>query len=1357
MIKRHNADKRGVALISVLALVVLCTIVMIMVFLRAKGMLQLSSAYSAAMSASDLANVAVQRTISEFQTEISTAQGQGIDLVLPPRITAIVPAPASPATAGYPLVSMTTSNQTLFSQGMSQAGFGTPPFTNTASTVSTQSTSVNDFTFTPTRWNTPLLMNSSATFTGFTVPDWVYLTSQGPQAAPTNTANVVGRYAVMVYDTSGLLDANVAGVAANDSDLQYKGTTAFAALGSFFSGNGNGGNFANFLNWRSSSNSTGTALTTSYYGTSGPSATPFSGTPGKMEMVSQPLTTGQNYFFSRQDMIAAMNAGTAGLSANLMPQLRTFSSVANAISAEQLYSNGALIKLTDPTLLANQLLNFTVYAVGTTVGATRSYTIAKGQPIFQYRFPLSRLRWLADRQANGTPNQAAAILQHFGLTWDGTNHRFTYTAPDGNGTTAIQTLAQIAAYDNANPQSAREPDFFEMLKAAINPSSLGQTGGTTMRVDYAGHANDVMAAEQNKDAQILQIGANIIDQACPSSIPMVIYAPKIIVPINNAKAEVAGVEDVPYVNDVLTSVYAPNASIINGYLQFELWNPDQDASSSFTGQKPAAFYDYSGNALTNFQITTTGGPIMLVPFVYVQDTAYKPWPNPEILSQAHFTSASFTPAAMNGAALSCNFTTASFSEPLLVSSGAGDSSNQSQTLGLLTCYLGALPISGTNALLACTFTVPSVPLTPSGYAYTGYSFNAAEGASQIPDWTSGNKAFNAAQFYSDGSLIDGRSTAPVNVELDVQANGNWIPLQFLNGLELGKYSPNNRLTCILSDDANTLNSGQNAWQSASTTSGSGNTSACFHNWTEYRIRKSFPTADPRTSRFALSSTIESAPGMNSALSSQSWNQNFQQWNQVNGIIGQIGTDAPTSSASPDTALPMAGWGLSSAGVNNVSVLPQLSQNITGAGLTYYQDADGTVRPADGGALPAAENPVLPVTASNFIQGRPAFLHRPFRNVGELGYVFRDEPWKTLDLFNQKSGDEKLLDVFSIEDGETTLGKINPNTATEAVWTSLLEGAALEPHNSATATLNNGAADAVAKQLVAQINPAAPVKSLADLAAALANTNLGNPATGTYQDKIRGETYVRAMSSMLDTRDWTLMVDVVAQSGIIPKTGAAALTNFVVTGQKRYFAYLTIDRITGALVSFKWTRCTNERFHLITHRCAEILERRPGHRLPAQPGLRIDNVQPRQSDGGTGIRPSSRPIQFHNAAPRRHRLPDESPGHHDRGRRPGVARRGQELAGRGHRSRAGGASLRCDDGPGHLHVPERKGGRLLFRRRLVPLRRSPPGTQHPPGGRYLSRLSYVCLSGIDLGHARSPSAPASEAGRPHPTGGALHHA
>src|SRR5205823_5558740 len=53
--------------------------------------------------------------------------------------------------------------------------------------------------------------------------------------------------------------------------------------------------------------------------------------------------------------------------------------------------------------------------------------------------------------------------------------------------------------------------------------------------------------------------------------------------------------------------------------------------------------------------------------------------------------------------------------------------------------------------------------------------------------------------------------------------------------------------------------------------------------------------------------------------------------------------------------------------------------------------------------------------------RPIMLNRPFQNVGELGYAFRDLPWKTLDFFTDKSADAGLLDIFTINDGVQVLG------------------------------------------------------------------------------------------------------------------------------------------------------------------------------------------------------------------------------------------------------------------------------------------------------------------------------------------------
>ena len=114
--------------------------------------------------------------------------------------------------------------------------------------------------------------------------------------------------------------------------------------------------------------------------------------------------------------------------------------------------------------------------------------------------------------------------------------------------------------------------------------------------------------------------------------------------------------------------------------------------------------------------------------------------------------------------------------------------------------------------------------------------------------------------------------------------------------------------------------------------------------------------------------------------------------------------------------PVQGFGSST---NNTGAS---SQNIvaTGAG-TYFMDPDGVVRRAMGGyntynstgsptlGLPMAPAPPPPGVIYNSSttptpSSRPIMLHRPFRSVAELGYVFSDRPWKNLDFFSPESGD-----------------------------------------------------------------------------------------------------------------------------------------------------------------------------------------------------------------------------------------------------------------------------------------------------------------------------------------------------------------
>ena len=76
----------------------------------------------------------------------------------------------------------------------------------------------------PTQWNLPRLLAPAESFTDDNAPTWIYLTREGSNpldfsaelqqketAGAANPKFVIGRYAYNLYDTSGLLDINVAG------------------------------------------------------------------------------------------------------------------------------------------------------------------------------------------------------------------------------------------------------------------------------------------------------------------------------------------------------------------------------------------------------------------------------------------------------------------------------------------------------------------------------------------------------------------------------------------------------------------------------------------------------------------------------------------------------------------------------------------------------------------------------------------------------------------------------------------------------------------------------------------------------------------------------------------------------------------------------------------------------------------------------------------------------------------------------------------------------------------------------------------------------------------------------------------
>ncbi len=198
--------------------------------------------------------------------------------------------------------------------------------------------------------------------------------------------------------------------------------------------------------------------------------------------------------------------------------------------------------------------------------------------------------------------------------------------------------------------------------------------------------------------------------------------------------------------------------------------------------------------------------------------------------------------------------------------------------------------------------------------------------------------------------------------------------------------------------------------------------------------------------------------------------------------------------------------------------------------SYYADADGIVRRAAGAyvasggtatgiaattpvGLPpasiqgyngAVSSLVTPAGATPFTQSqsRPLLLHRPFLTVAELGYVFRDLPWKDLDFFTPESGDAALLDLFCINDTSDpsgiVAGKVNLNTRQAPVLQAIVNGAYVDNPKITNATVGSvspSLSGTVSSALVARTSGTnyGPLENLSEL---VGKWNAAVAASGT---------------------------------------------------------------------------------------------------------------------------------------------------------------------------------------------------------------------------------------------------------------------
>ena len=1272
-------QRRGAALVIVLAFVVLLTGLVVALFTNATASRQLTSSSVNHTKVDELARTGLSIVTGYLKVEITDPAASdakdvnGIITYEPKSGARMMPVKAADIPATMPTLLRVSSPTALTAPGQDL------PSAN----ASSDQPSANGRWISLARWNRHLLLptanptqagQDATPAAGFPVPNWVFVNDQGPTTLTAPDPKVIGRYAYAVYDVSGLLDVNVAGYPSvlpntraypspdpyNFSRLGYaaKGSLAYADLTQLTPAGDGAVTVAQidkFLGWRNFASAVPDGnfpdFTFSDSGAaSGSAASYFRAVQRNGDgflRVADVLRNGASdqRVLSRQQLVSLWK--TMQLPASMLqyftvfnravttpswaprlnasemknrPGARTLASPIQgpypAVSARDISSgnNGpsnqyAYRDNADNKTAANRnLLNLRVQAVTTIThykddGTKERYSVPEGGQAVQRRFSLAKLAWLGFNGPNAAAfssevtesERAAAIRSCFGLVWKPSTSANTgpYWEYVANSTSpfTIKTLEQVAT-------EGREPNFFETLKAGILSGSLGlhpgqQTGGVgTPPPSGAGKSSDLEGTSgyalgplpngdpgfsQDKDRHVMQIGANIIDQADPDGYPTGVLFDAFAFPdpiLERVYNTVYGNENLPYINK-LWFLFGdePNPAAASGlsvstWIQPEIWNLHQSLPSG-------AFAN--GNIPTKFRVRAYGrGRSMYIyqqvnkPETQLIDTAdYRDYdnngtPNPDGL--VYFQDPN------NGKRTSGFYNNPRAIQTMDLDTSIGSTQVQNRLKGEVSPY----PMdknSGLNGMPLNYFVgiwggqTKQSPKKPMDQAITcRYYFDPVRFTVSLECW--------------DGSA--------------------WRPYNFVS-----------RLDCCWWADPLLQRPGMETY-----TGPVGMTrNNSINNYLTYL------TSDPRTDRLSMSAAMgqdnKDRPAPNT--SDENWyncvglahgmfipqtdNHGFNTGFNFSCISPYVNgsTDIPADYIPPlrpnRMTVHYSNWAMNDSDPSRKDGAKLIS---------FYLDPDGLVRPGDGFFRSEVNNNTgdgfLLMHASNqpatSEARRPVILNRPFRSVGELGYVYRDVPMKTLDMFSRVSGDAALLDLFSVADEPlVTGGMINPNAAPAAVLHAIVAGTLQNESDTlsgapATPTLLGGGdgseAQAIAKRIAAYVtdmsDPArGPLRNISELVTRL---GAGGGQDGEYQlgfkdistDPARNlttranKTYVeaplRALSSISNTRTWNLMIDVIAQTGKFPRkaTGNTGLnSSFTVQGERRYWLHVAIDRFTGEVV------------------------------------------------------------------------------------------------------------------------------------------------------------------------------------------------
>jgi hypothetical protein len=966
--------------------------------------------------------------------------------------------------------------------------------------------------------------------TSFPAPDWVIVTTGGPKeftawsnsiSDPTSSDYAIGRYAYAVYDEGGLLDVNAAGYPSNMDLIQLgrKGSLGFAditAVGVANATSDDPKQGDRIAGWRSYASAQPTVDDSGSF----PNFTFTTGSGGSVDKYFDLVRTDTTGFMTTSGTV--LNGGSDQKFVNRQ-ELLSFRSKSQ-FSTNSLQYLGTFSREVDanvpqwsPSTPDSVNPNFQLLKVTNSFLRNDGSQAAVGDPYLNKRFLLERLNWLSYKGPTATRTIP-------------TSQPGSSTDPDYDMWLLVSRFGLSASFLQQGTADNIQKYFGLTWDSTNERWNYVAQSGTL--VSSIAHLEDIRGTRDPDFFEILQAG--ILDNSLGSA-----SSPDDALPITHQQSKMLQILTITanLISQSRVDSFPVRIAGSVGGITMEASGATRLPYLSALAACPVAGTGPTGGMnwflipnlwdpfRDNWDLTETNVSSVLTP-------AYlRPQVRIRVIGTASFGSISGAAESGSVSGATAFGTQISGIDTNLVLKTADatfgrDGHPQASQLSTSDCVTAPT-----------TYTTTTSPTSATG------SWNSISRPKRPDGSVPGTANFVVFRLSCPGSSIPITSLGanPVltlnpqfQVLMEYQSpNGSWYPYSFLQGNNATStwINPSLSLTTVFSTYGNNTSP-----PSTFPTILSSSAATLWDMTTLWRAPM-FAKADPRSVRYNSQIGVV-------ALASPP----MSQFNA--GIIGSIW---PDTYATPP---PMY-----------TSAFPGPSPSPNPNPATYSQST--------GDNAPAHSNPYNENTTTT-ASVRPIIMNRPFRDVGEMSYTFRDEPFKTLDFFSSNSPDAGLLDLFSVNEYDDASGMragvVNLNSRQSGALTAVLcntirrEDTARTMSTTTTPTpspqpspLTISPSTAVATSIVAQTLET-PATNRGDLARLEANeTGLGPSVQKTQRDSVS-----RALGEVEQSRTWNLLIDLIAQPGKYPP-GSADLTQFIVEGEKRYWLHIAIDRFTGQVV------------------------------------------------------------------------------------------------------------------------------------------------------------------------------------------------